>query len=265
MESLHQNVSPCRCCGETQVIKLFDADLLGRQVAYFECSNCGYVQTEEPTWLDEAYASTMNMSDTGIMARNLSNVSLVLATLATMGCRKSQVVDYAGGYGFLVRLLRDIGIGALWADPYSDNLVARGFEYQAEARPAAMVTAFEAFEHFVSPIDEMEKMLGIAPNILLTTNVIATPAPQPNDWWYYGLDHGQHIGFYRIQTLQYLADKFGLQLLSDGISTHFFSQRKYSYRAWYIFRKAARRMPKLFQVGLTSKTWADHLAVSRSN
>lgn len=255
----------CRICGDSLPLPFANAHLLERDVSYFDCAFCGYVHTEEPTWLDEAYASVMNTSDTGIMARNLSNVFLVLATLATMGCRKSQVVDYAGGYGFLVRLLRDVGIDALWADPYSDNLVARGFEYQAEARPAAMVTAFEAFEHFVSPIDEMEKMLAIAPNILLTTNVIATPAPQPNDWWYYGLDHGQHIGFYRVQTLRYLADKFGLQLLTDGISTHLFSQRKYSYHAWYIFRKAARRMPKLFQLGLTSKTWADHLAKSRSN
>lgn len=255
----------CRICRNSLPPPFANTHLLERDVSYFDCAFCGYVQTEEPTWLNEAYASVMNTSDTGIMARNFSNVSLVLATLAVMGHRKSQVVDYAGGYGFLVRLLRDVGIDALWADPYSENLVAREFEYQAEARTAAIVTAFEAFEHFVSPTDEMEKMLAIAPNILLTTNVIATPAPQPNEWWYYGLDHGQHIGFYRIQTLQYLADKFGLQLLSDGISTHLFSQRKYSYRAWYIFRKAARRMPKLFQLGLTSKTWADHLAISRSN
>ena len=255
----------CRICRNSLPPPFANTHLLERDVSYFDCAFCGYVQTEEPTWLDEAYASVMNTSDTGIMARNLSNVSLVLATLATMGQRKLQVVDYAGGYGFLVRLLRDVGIDALWADPYSDNLVARGFEYQAGSRPAAMVTAFEAFEHFVSPIDEMEKMLAIAPNILLTTNVISTPVPRPNDWWYYGLDHGQHIGFYRVQTLQYLADKFALQLLTDGVSTHFFSHKKYSYRVWYAFRQVSRRMPKLFALGLSSKIWADHLAASKEN
>lgn len=264
MESLQQNLSNCRCCGETPVIELFDAEVLGRKVAYFECATCGYVQTEEPTWLDTAYASVMNLSDTGIMARNLSNVSLVLATLAVMGDRKSAVVDYAGGHGFLVRLLRDAGIDAFWADPYSENLVARGFEYQRAGQPS-LVTAFEAFEHFVSPIEEMEKLLGIAPNILLTTNVIAAPAPKPNDWWYFGLDHGQHIGFFRVQTLQYLADKFGLQLLTDGISTHLLSQQKYSYRVWSLFRQVAWRMPELFQLGLESKTWGDHLSISKQD
>lgn len=179
-----------------------------------------------------------------------------------MGQRQSQVVDYAGGHGFLVRLLRDIGIDAFWADPYSENLVARGFEYQGGGQPS-LVTAFEAFEHFFLPVEEMEKLLGIAPNILLTTNLIARPAPKPCDWWYYGLDHGQHIGFYRVQTLHYLADQFGLQLLTDGISTHLFSKNKYSYRTWLILKKAARRIPNLFHLGLSSRVWSDHLYISK--
>ena len=52
----------------------------------------GYVQTEDPTWLDEAYASPINPSDTGIMDRNLSNVELVLASLALMKERHGTVV-----------------------------------------------------------------------------------------------------------------------------------------------------------------------------
>jgi hypothetical protein len=75
--------------------------------------------------LEEAYASTINNSDTGIMSRNLSNISLVLATLILIKNRNSLVVDCAGGYGFLVRLLRDIGVNALWSDPYCENLVAK--------------------------------------------------------------------------------------------------------------------------------------------
>ena len=255
----------CRLCNSDIDQSITSANLLGREVEYFDCATCGYVQTENPTWLEEAYASPINPSDTGIMARNLSNVGLVLATLTLMGQRKGSVVDFAGGHGFLVRLLRDKGVNAFWADPFSDNLVARGFEYTEQCGPATLVTAFEAFEHFVSPLDEMNKLFSIAPNILLTTSIIPTPAPKPIDWWYYGLDHGQHIGFYRVQTLHYLAEKFGLQLLTDGISTHLFSQKKYSYRAWYMFRKGARRMPRLFQLGLSPKTGADHLAVTKPN
>ena len=253
----------CRCCAQRDLTNLFTAELIGRNVSYYECKNCRYVQTEEPTWLKDAYASAINASDTGIMVRNLSNVSIVLATLTLMGSRKKQIVDYAGGYGFLVRLLRDIGVDALWADPYSDNLVARGFEFQGFGQPA-LVSAFEAFEHFVNPIEEMKKLLSISGNILLTTTLVPEPTPQPKDWWYYGLDHGQHIGFYRVRTLQYLADRFGLNLLTDGVSTHFISEKKYSHIAWRASRQIAKRMPKLFAIGLNSKTWTDHLKIQNT-
>ena len=93
-------MSKCRCCSEPINNLLFSAKLLKKNISYFECNNCGYVQTEEPTWLEEAYALTINNSDTGIMSRNLSNVSLVLATLTLIKNRNSLVVDYAGGHGF---------------------------------------------------------------------------------------------------------------------------------------------------------------------
>lgn len=253
-------LSYCRCCGNPHNTHVFRAQLLGRNVSYYDCNICGYVQTETPAWLDEAYSSPINTSDTGVMSRNLSNISLVLATLSLMGCRKSKVVDYAGGHGFLVRLLRDIGLDALWADPYSQNLVARGFEYNGTGL-ISLVTAFEAYEHFVNPTFEMFNLLKIAPNILLTTTLISDPPPKVTDWWYYGLEHGQHIGFYRVKTLQYLASKYNLNLLTDGRSRHFFSEKKYSYLSWRFLLKIAA-IPKLLSFGLHSKIQDDHLQCS---
>jgi hypothetical protein len=250
----------CRICFESSTKSIFSAQLLRKNVAYFECLNCGYVQTEEPYWLENAYASTINISDTGIMSRNLSNVSFVLATLILMK-KKSVVVDYAGGHGFLVRLLRDVGIDAFWSDPFCENLVARGFEYTND-KLANLVTVFESFEHFMRPYDEMIKILDIAPNILLTTYIISDPAPMPSEWWYYGLEHGQHIGFYRLRTLAYLANKFDLYLISDGVSRHFFSKKKYSYTAWRTLIYLSSKFPKLLSLGMKSKTWEDHLIIS---
>ncbi|MFT7460161.1 MAG: hypothetical protein ACI909_002849 [Planctomycetota bacterium] len=252
----------CRLCSSQVATSFAEAKLLGRQVQYFDCRICGYVQTEEPVWLEEAYASPIISSDTGIMARNLSNVGLVLGTLALIHERTGQVVDYAGGHGFLVRLLRDKGVDAYWADPYSENLVARGFEYSGDGK-ATLVAAFEAFEHFVRPVEEMEKLLDISSNILLTTSIIPRPAPQPCDWWYFGLDHGQHIGFYRVETLEYIANMLNLNLVSDGISTHLFTSKKYSGIKWRCLRQLAKHFPGLLASGLTSKTWSDHVAVSK--
>ena len=77
--------------------------------------------------------------------------------------------------------------------------MARGFEYSGEDS-VSLVMAFESFEHFVNPIDEMEKLLSISTNILITTSLIPQPTPEPSEWWYYGLDHRQHIGFFRFES-----------------------------------------------------------------
>lgn len=256
-------MNKCRCCFHGLSSELFSAKIFNRDIKYFDCTNCGYVETEYPYWLDEAYASVIDNVDTGIMSRNLSNVSLVLSTLIMMKKKSSLVVDFAGGYGLLVRLLRDIGINALWSDPYCENLVARGFEYTGN-KQSDLVTAFESFEHFVIPSDEVTKLLNISPNILFTTYIISDPAPKPSDWWYYSLKSGQHIGFYRLRTLQYIADKFDLYLISDGVSKHFFSKKKYSFTYWCILFYITRKFPKLSRMGMSSKTWEDYLLISNN-
>ena len=147
---------PCRVCAH-ETRRLFEGPLLKRTVSYHECAQCGYVQTEEPTWLAEAYAQAINLSDTGIMARNERNARLVLRTVALLGLWRGRVIDFAGGYGLLVRMLRDRGIDAWWQDSYATNLVARGFE-AAPGEKADLVTAFEAFEHFVKPGEELERL-----------------------------------------------------------------------------------------------------------
>ena len=252
----------CRLCGRALGRPYARGVLLDRQIDYFDCAQCGYIQTEQPTWLDDAYASPINASDTGILARNGASTRSVLATLWLLRERRSTVVDYAGGYGLLVRALRDRGINALWHDAYSENLLARGFEHRGER--AALVTAFEAFEHFVHPCEELDRMLSIAPNILLGTALVPSPRPQPGEWWYFGPEHGQHIGFFRLGTLRYLAERFGLHLLSNGSGLHLLTAEKHSAAAWRLARKVAGTVPGLLTRGLVSKTEADHRALRKA-
>lgn len=244
----------CRCCS-TKVNQVFSASLLGNVVNYYDCSMCGYVQTETPYWLEKAYSSAINNCDTGIMIRNQANVGLVMATLNALNEIHGNVIDCAGGYGILVRLLRDRGINALWSDPYCKNLLAVGFEHAGES--ANLVTAFEAFEHFISPVVESEKLFAIAPNLLISTELIAIPAPTPDQWWYYGQDHGQHIGFFRLKTLQMLAKKFNKYLISNGRNYHLFTDKPLNAMKWNLNVRMAQRFPFLYSHGLNSKVWQD--------
>jgi hypothetical protein len=250
----------CRACG-AEAAFLWAGIIIDVAVRYFECPKCGYVQTERPYWLDRAYATAINDSDTGILVRNLSNANLVLATLWLLGARGGRVVDYAGGYGILVRLLRDYGVDAWWSDPFCDNLLARGF--QRSDQTASLVTAFEAFEHFVEPEHEFEKMLAIGPNVLLSTLLIPRPAPEHANWWYYGAEHGQHVGLFREDTLRAMARRHGKRLVSNGAFYHLITDEPVNALLWKLLIRASTSMPSAFRRGLNSKTWSDHQVIAK--
>lgn len=245
----------CRVCGKPSKKVAFSGEMFGQKIDYFDCDACAYVQTQDPTWLSQAYDSAINNCDTGIMQRNQYNAHVVLATLASLGIKLGRVVDCAGGFGILVRLLRDRGVDALWSDPFCENLLAVGFEHKDEN--ADLVTAFEAFEHFVNPDEELRRLLSIAPNVLLSTEIIASPAPKQSDWWYYGSDHGQHIGFFRVETLKYLARQFGKRLITDGRSYHLLTSESVSAPSWKLNRRLVRVFPSFYTRGMESKVWSD--------
>ncbi|MGP8321847.1 MAG: class I SAM-dependent methyltransferase [Methanosarcinaceae archaeon] len=172
------------------------------------------MQTEEPYWLDEAYSSAILPFDTGIMARNIS-LSKISTMIIYFSLNKNKCfLDFGGGYGIFTRLMRDIGFDFYLHDPHAKNLLAQGFELNNATKPIELITSFECFEHFSDPIKEIENLLEISSNILFTTELLPNPTPRPKDWWYYALEGGQHISFYRKQTLQYIAKKYSLNLNS---------------------------------------------------
>ena len=120
----------CKICNNKSNY-IFKAQLLNKyDVKYYHCSNCGFLQTEDPYWLEEAYNNSITTSDTGIMSRNLYLSQLSTLILYYFFDKNAKYLDYAGGYGIFVRLMRDIGFDFYWYDKYSKNLLVRGFEYK---------------------------------------------------------------------------------------------------------------------------------------
>lgn len=253
MVAVAMDSAPCRLCGARSGFA-FTQTVLARNVHYFDCPDCGYFQTEQPSWLNEAYESAINDVDTGILLRNQLNVRRVVMTLLCFGKLSGSVIDHAGGYGILVRLLRDIGIDARWRDKYCRNLMARGFE--AADAPADLLTAFEVFEHLERPVQELRQMLEQAPTVLLSTELVTSPGPPPTDWWYLGGEHGQHIGFFRTRTLAWMADWLGCNHVSDGRSIHLFSRMPIPTH-WNLLQKFNRVAPVVSRFALRSKTQSD--------
>ncbi|MBL7035780.1 MAG: class I SAM-dependent methyltransferase [SAR324 cluster bacterium] len=243
-----------------QVEVLFTTVLLNKYpIKYFKCPQCGYVQTEAPYWLEEAYNTSINDSDTGMIMRNLWLKNITSTLIYLVFDSHGKFLDYGGGYGIFVRLMRDVGFDFYWQDKHTENLFARGFEFsESENTNVELLTCFEAFEHFVDPLAELEKLLSISRNILLSTEIIPDPTPSPDDWWYYGKEHGQHIGFFQQKTFEFLASKYKLNFYTNGQNIHLLTEKKLLPSSFKLMTKVSKFITPFIQKRIESLTWIDN-------
>lgn len=129
------------------------------------------------------------------------------------------------------------------------------------------MTAFEVLEHVPNPLDFIAGCLKEydTSTIILSTELFQEAPPAPKDWWYYTPDTGQHISFYQLRTLEWLADKLSLNVYSHR-DFHILTDQKINERlfrlavskaSWIGYAWAALRMDSL--------TFPDHLHVCRPN
>lgn len=232
-ERLVEACSACEICG-CALRPFGQAQLLGKYtVGYFQCTGCGYTRTEEPYWLDEAYADAINESDVGLVSRNQVLARITKAAITAFFRRDARFIDYGGGYGLFVRMMRDYGFDYYWQDKHCANLFAKiapadlsgGSRYE-------LLTAFEVFEHLPHPAAELPQMLALSENILFTTQLIPEQNPRPGYWWYYGLDHGQHVSLYTRRSLEVLAARYGRRFYSDGRFIHLMVRKQIAPRVF---------------------------------
>lgn len=234
----------CRVCGSHA--EAFDeARLLGKyDVKYFRCPSCGFIQTETPYWLEEAYSAAILDADIGLPSRNvwLSGKVPVILSLCLPECKS--FLDYGGGYGMFVRLMRDAGFPFEWFDKYCENLFAKHFAKRRDAYD--LVTAFELVEHLPNPWEEFQEILSLGENFLFMTELLPDPPPKVSDWWYYGTYGGQHIAFYTPKSLQYIAEKFQRHYVGCG-NLHLFSKKAVRQGKFWFSVRFAPLIHRLFR------------------
>ncbi len=216
----------CKIC-RSDTKKIDRSTILNKyDVDYFQCPNCGFVQTEEPYWLSESYSDAISVSDTGMMSRNLMFSKLTTTILSILIDKKGEFLDYGGGYGILTRLMRDNGFDFYWYDKHAKNLVAKGFEGKLSEKKYEAITSFENFEHFENPLQDIEKIFNSTDFVLFSTDLVSIPAPTTKKWWYYCLEHGQHISLFSRKSLQFIANKYNYNFTSNGNNIHIFSRKR---------------------------------------
>jgi hypothetical protein len=227
------------------------------KVAYWHCPRCGFLQTEEPYWLDDAKCDALNIYDTGIISRAISFSRITAGLIYFLFDTQGKFVDYAGGYGLFTRMMRDIGFDYYWYDPYAQNLFARSFEFKKNMQPVTLVTAFECFEHFVDPQQSIAELFAISPNIFFSTTLLPVPCPKPQKWWYYGLQHGQHICFYARSTLEFIAKQYKVNLYTNSSNLHLFTKKQLPQYIFPWFIRLSRFLIYYITMRLKPKTYAD--------
>lgn len=235
---------------------MFSARVLDKyEVAYSLCPICDLLQTEQPYWLDEAYARPITLQDTGLLSRNIMLSSKLSLFLNDAGLREGRFLDYAGGYGVMTRLMRDIGFDYYWNDVYTHNLFAVGFEGTLDSKYDA-VSAFEVLEHLGDPAAVVQQVLSSTDTFIFSTELREVGSVPARDWMYYGFAHGQHVSFYSQATLSFLAEQTGTRLLTDGRFFHVLT-RSASPRSLRVDGRLARLRAALVRRRMSSLTVAD--------
>ena len=236
----------------------FGEILKRHRVEFSRCSSCGFVQTEKPYWLDEAYSDATSRLDTSGVSRNLEMSSVVQTVITLLFNRRASFVDYGGSTGLFVRLMRDRGFDFYWEDKYAHNIYARGFEADPSKR-YELASAFEVFEHFENPMEDILRILKMAGSVVFSVELLPEPAPLPEKWWYYGLAHGQHLSFYTQKSLSHIAAQSGLNYFTDGRSLHLITpiQNAGSRLKWATNKKIQKLIHLLYRN--PSLAYSDHI------
>jgi len=240
----------CKICNSTVRHLCVKKILHKYDVTYFQCSLCHFIQTEEPYWLGEAYENAIARLDIGLVWRG-ERLSPIVSTLArTFFKPGARFLDYGGGYGLFVRMMRDRGIDFYRQDIHCENIFADQFDLSD--LPAAskfdMVTAIEVFEHLQNPAAELEHMLQFSDTILFTTELQPESAAGLSDWHYFVPETGQHISLFHRESLAALAGRSALHLLSHR-DIHLLSRSKKSAFLYSLafrprFQKLMRKLRK---------------------
>jgi hypothetical protein len=121
--------------------------------------------------------------------------------------RIDSILDWGGGVGMLVRQLRDVGLDAYVHDEYVKNAYAIGFNHKA-GRKYRMITAFEVWEHFVNPAEDVDAIFSLNPDyVMITTGLYSGQGKE----WEYVNPCGRHVFCHSEEGRQFVAKKYGYQ------------------------------------------------------
>lgn len=201
--------------------------LAGIPVYYALCGQCGFCFAPElATWTleqfeEQIYNDEYVLVDPGyIDTRPRANAASLLAMFANRAnCIRH--LDYGGGSGVLVNVLKESNWQSVSYDPFVDKdiCIERLGKFD-------LITAYEVFEH----VPDAQKLMAnlrslLSPNGLILFSTLLSDgnicANQRIYWWYAAPRNG-HISLYSKNSLIVLAQRNGFNFGSFSVGFHVF-------------------------------------------
>lgn len=236
LQPICEPLARCKCCnGEAPLYGVVDfnknCEIVRRKVLpcsgipvyYYRCSDCKFIFTtlfDEFTRADFArliYNDDYLLVDPDyISARPNANAAMLQQIFS--GSRPDRLLDFGGGNGTLAGLLAAGGFPQVDCyDPY----IAR-FS-QKPSHQYDCIVSFEVFEHSTDPVhtfSELNDLLGDPGLVLFSTLVQPDNIDQIGlNWWYAGPRNG-HVSLFSRDSLNRVAQRFGLKLYSFNQNFH---------------------------------------------
>jgi SAM-dependent methyltransferase len=199
----------------------------GIPVHYMLCSDCSFCFAPEiMTWplakfKEKIYNDEYVLVDPDyVEARPRANATNLISMFGDRG-QTIRHLDYGGGEGLLVKLLRDSN----WQSTSYDPFVNKDVDLEQIGK-FDLITAFEVFEHVPNVQELMSNLcslltpggLVLFSTLLLDGNIYSH---QRINWWYASPRNG-HISLFSKKSLDIIAKQRGFNFGSFSVGLHVF-------------------------------------------
>lgn len=197
-------------------------------IYYALCAKCGFCFAPElHTWPLDKFSEAIYNNDYVLVdpdyieARPRANAGMLRSIFASLPATVRHL-DYGGGNGELVRLLRESNWQSVSYDPFVDRRTS-----PTQLGEFELVTAFEVFEH----VPDVQKLMSDLRSLLSKDGLVMFSTllsdgnihpSQRLSWWYASPRNG-HISLFSRKSLAILAQECGFNFgsFSDGFHVFF--------------------------------------------
>ena len=230
----------CAICSHTHVVHVGDKDFgvsgcdhfegraifadYGVAISYYACRNCNFVFTNafdhwtSEQWREHVYNDDYLLADPPFFSERPARNAQLIAGLFHRELPALSILDVGGGNGQMSEQLRTCGVDVQSHDPIFGN--------SAMPRDGCfdLITSFEVIEHVTHErqLEWMHSVTSLLGKSSFARFLLSTEGRQPHlsvDWWYICPRNG-HISIHSPRSLEILAARIGMDVVSINPSMH---------------------------------------------